>query len=563
LLWACLFAGLLSSGGGCTAKPDSNLQAMSFNADYGRAREYCATQLLSPNGKKSDPADRQYILDRMRFAISAIADGYREDDAVFTEIYEKLSTQGINKGKEGAAVLINEDVKQWKGEPFEQALMLSYLGMFYASQGSWDNARAAVNASQFRLKDFGGGKHKSTEEVVTEAAKADANKNADSFNNYQERQTDFALGILLDAIANRQIGRGEEAASKFNAVASFRPDLKDLIDELAKSDYDEVLIVSWGAGPQKIGTGPDQSIASWKQLTRSSDDRLIVHVGGSATAARAFPVVTDVNDMAENHMWNNLQDMRKAKSIVGSVLVGAGAGVAAYGASQHDSTTALVGLGVALAGAGLKAGAHADTRYCDVMPQRFYIVPLKRGRGDERVDVEVEHHLASHMSIAALPPRPKTQQQANLRYVSLFSGGSSAPAWAQSGNVLYNNDSLPTNVERPYPYILGGDCVRKPSVAARDYYHKNGYLNGMTVAELESLYREEGIVFDGPEILRTRHVLEGGKCLESPLAGSAGFARLFGQRHPAYVPKSPRVRDLASQIKSSGGERPSVATANP
>ena len=554
----------LAIGTGCVAKPDVPLQQLAFKGEYGMAREHAAKNIFVPKNGKAELSDRQYILSRMRLALMVMSDGVTNEDPVFTEIYERLSQQGINDKNRGAARLINEDIQQWKGEPFEQAMMLSYLSMYYASQGSWDNARAAATSSQFRLKDFGAkdGRKKTNEEVVREAAEADKAKGGEGdqyFNNYQVRETDFALGILLDAIANQQIGRADEANSKFAAIAKIRPDLTELTEELAKGGYSDLLVVSWGQGPQKIGTGPDRAIAAWQFMSPSDAGRLNVTIAG--LSPKAYPLVTDVNQMSQDHAWNSLQDMRKAKSVVGSVMVGAGVGVAAYGAQQRDTGTAVAGLLIAAAGAGLKAGAHADTRYCDVMPQRFYIVPIKRGK-PSNIELEVEGFPASHMTLTGLVP-PAKGQPASLRYVNLVTQVPAAPEWAASGQLIYNNDARPTQVSKPFPYILGGDCVRKPSQAALNYYQKSGYLEGMSVSELEELYRGEGIVWEGPEALRSRHVLEGGKSLETPLAGTAGFARLFGQPHPAYAPRTGAVRAAAAAVKWTQIEGPVTLADEP
>jgi hypothetical protein len=555
----------LALGTGCVAKPDVPLQQLAYSGQYGHAREHAAKGILVPKSGKADLKDREYILSRMRYALASMADGYYCEDPVFVEVYERLSEQGINDKNRGAARLINEDIQQWKGEPFEQAIMLSYLSMYYAGQGSWDNARAAAMASQFRLKERAAakdGKPRTNQEVIDDtlaaerqpapADKAAAGDKAaaekDDFGNYLVRDTDFCLGILLDGIASQQIGKRDEAASKFSAVAAMRPDLAGLASELAKGDYNDVLVVSWGQGPQKTGTGPDRSVVAWQRHTPCGEEKLLVTQGGGT--AKSYPLVTDVNVMAENHMWNSLQDLRKAKSVVGSVMVGAGAGVAAYGLQKRDSGTAIAGLAIALAGAALKAGAHADTRYCDVMPQRFYLVPVKTGRTGGTVALEVEGQPASRMVLAGFRP-PAEDKPAGLRYVNLLSRVPAAPEWASSGRILYNNDALPATVERPWPYILGGDCVRKPTQEALSYYQKSGHLTNLTIAELQDLYRQEGILFEGADRLRTRHVLEGGRSLEAPSPGTAGFARLFGQRHAPYVPKSPAVRQLAASLKSS------------
>ena len=80
--------------------------------------------------------------------------------------------------------------------------------------------------------------------------------------------------------------------------------------------------------------------------------------------------------------------------------------------------------------------------------------------------------------------------------------------------------------------------MRTPSDAALRHYQQAGYLTGMTVADLDNLYRLEGIETGdrrrhGAEGL---HVLEGGSSLIAPVAGSAGFARLFCTLHAPLLP---------------------------
>jgi len=83
-------------------------------------------------------------------------------------------------------------------------------------------------------------------------------------------------------------------------------------------------------------------------------------------------------------------------------------------------------------------------------------------------------------------------------------------------------------------------------------YQAGGHLLGMTVADLAELYRAEGVELGLPEApdRPVPHLLEGGQSLAPPLAGTAGFMRLFGQPHGPYQPQSQAVRDLISSSQS-------------
>jgi hypothetical protein len=197
----------------------------------------------------------------------------------------------------------------------------------------------------------------------------------------------------------------------------------------------------------------------------------------------------------------------------------------------------------------MKAGAHADTRYCDVLPQRVYVIPIRIESKDDVVGVQIQGLSATRMVLAGLGVPPAGQVQ--LRYVRLNSppvGQAQGPplAWAVSGSIYYSNDVTGPTDGPQSPYILGGRCVRTPDYPVLDAYLRNSVTGYQDVAQLSELYRVEGISFDtgdytGPAQL---HVLEGGRSMLMPMAGSVGFARLMGQIHSPYQPRSQKLRRL-------------------
>jgi hypothetical protein len=551
---------------GCAAEPRFPLEAAFYTGQFGDARVYLEKHLPA---RKADSKgyDRNYLLQRMRLMVATLADGYAlESDPNVDEVFDVLATQGINEDKTVASVVLNEDLKVWKGEPFEQALALHYVGLNWAMQGSWDNARAAVSRSLFHLRDFsaGVGKDKrliNTRDLIERAYTAEHSGSAaakkDDYldHGYVSVESDFALGYLMTAIANHQMAiatgdtnRLNEAMDNYHRVVSLKPQLAPLVEALKDPrGYNTILVVDFGKGPQKIGTGPDQAIATFEPVTYSDSRGLVVSAGG---AARSFRDVCDVNQMARDHRWNNLEDVRLAKSYVGSALVGAGAVTTAYGLDRGNKTAALVGLGMLLAGAVAKAGAHADTRYCELIPQRVYVVPVMVSGRDAQVTLEVEGIPQSRFVLTGLAA-PSPGGPAQLRYVRLVTP---SPQWATSGNLYYATDEVPdVRVAANYPYLLGGASVREPTQAVLDSYHKSGYLTDMALQDLAELYRAEDIQFDprADEGRLNKHVLEGGRSMVVPLAGTSGFARLFGQVHPPYKPKSEEVRAAAARVAPS------------
>jgi tetratricopeptide (TPR) repeat protein len=556
---------LLVSLAGCQ-KPMRTPTAAISTGDYAAARLAVRSEL---EGNRND---RRYLLDRMRLGVLTLADGYPDAARnVFEEVYEVLRAQGINRDRTVQSVVISEDVRIWKGEPFEQALAMAYYAMTMASLDVWDNTRAAADNALFYLKDFGADRHGrrlNTHEIaqrsllyeraIAQGAAADearrrAEGRGEDFidHGYVATRSDFTLGYLLAGVANQQLGRDEEASDHYNQVLRIDPNLRPLVDVLREGSYNTLLVVGWGLGPRKEGYGPDNALARF--MPRFPSDRLNLRAsvgvaGEDVTGWRSYPQVLDVNRMAADHMWNNMEDVRRAKSTVGTGLLYGGLMATAIGADVRSREAMYAGLGAMAAGAFLKAGAHVDTRYADVYPQRFYFIPLDLPDEPVTMHLQVEGYPASRIALAGL--RAPRGPDAQLRYVRLVSPPpytrQPAPAWANSGQIYYGNDRTgPTPASRS-PLILGGYDARRPSERALDDYQAAGLLLDMTLSDLRELHRLEGLqmTVEDQGGYVDAHVLEGGRSMVPPLEGTVGFTRLFGQRREMYRPRSPQVSQL-------------------
>lgn len=538
--------------------------------------DFTTARLLLHQNMTTDRGDRRYLLDRMRVGVLTLDDGLPSSaQTIFVQVYEVLRSGGINRDKTVASVVLNEDLKIWKGEPFEQALAMAYYAMTQAELGSWDNARAAAGNSLFYLRDFGTdrkGKRIDTYEIARRSLIYEraidggespdrARRKADYLNHgYVVRESNFTLGYLIAGIANQQLDRDDEAADHFNRVVEIDPTLEPLTDTLRRGDYNTILIVSYGLGPAKEGYGPDNALARFAPRCRS--DRARLRVREANGVVRSYPQALDANDMAADHMWNNLEDVRIAKSLIGSVLLAGGVIATEVGAERENEPTLFGGLGAIAAGLFLKAGSHVDVRFCDVMPQRFYVVPLRADDPAGKIELQVEGAASSRLVLSGLGPPP--EDTAQLRYVRLLSpdpGRRRPPAWSVRGKVLYANPHTGATAGPQLPYLLGGRCVRPPTERVLDEYQRAGHLRALSLADLRRLYHIEGIWFTAEQQggYAGRHVLDGGTSLVAPLPGTTGFARLFGRRHWPYQAKSKIVAATARREAGDGPDRPSPA----
>jgi tetratricopeptide (TPR) repeat protein len=529
---------------GCASHYDSPAREYMAQGEYGTARAQMVKSL------ETNKSSRAYILSRMNLAIATLSDGQAESAEKPTkEMWDLLRTQGLNADKTVTSVIFTEGVKVWKGEPFEQALAYTYAAANYAQRGEWDNARTAAQESLFLLQDFGQnerGQKKSTLEIAQSA------HSSHDLNGYQPVETNYTLGYLLTGVCSLMLDREDEARANFDKAVHYDARLKDLTDQLLAKQYNMLLLVDCGPGPQKVAYGPDNALAAFRPRFPSGHSPVMVSVDGAPGYAVAEAL--DVNALSAMHLWNNMEDVRIAKSYLGDALMagafgtGIGAAVAQHHSTQRD--TAIAAIGLLAAGLATKATAGADTTYAQFMPQRTYLVPVNIPGPDSTIHLSFPDNPSWQIALAGVsPPRAG---EVSFRYVrpALRAVGN----WETSGKVVYASDSYQIAVlGDTLPYILGGTCVRRPSAEVLKHYQDAGNLTDMSLVDLENLYQEEGIHFSVQEqgMFAGMHVLEGGKSMVAPLAGTAGYARLFCQPHAPYHATSAHVKELQERYKAA------------
>lgn len=395
--------------GGCQAAPRNYAAIHSYyRHDYTAARNALRPDATTRN-------DEQVLLNKARLGIAALADGdLHEAEMALGETFELLSTAGLNADRTTAAVFTHEGVRIWKGEPFEQAMMYHYVATLYATMGDWENVRAAAANALFRLTDFGG--HQSPERLLQKASQDEQYLEI----GYTAVDTDFALGFLMQGVAAKLSG-ASGSDDLFDAALRINASLLPLVHTLRENTYDTLLIVHYGKGPTKIAFGPDNSLVRFEQQEPASLVNAPIFVeSGGRRLGHGVPV-TNVSRMATDHRWNNLEDIRRAKSLIGDVFVTGGAIATVIGAEERSAEAALAGVGAMLFGLLLKSGAQADTRYLEFLPQTVYLVPLQL---DETQDLQL--NVSGGRTMMLRDVQPGTQGSPRALYVRMH--GRDSPA---------------------------------------------------------------------------------------------------------------------------------------
>jgi len=541
---------------GCSSgRVNRNVELAANRGEYGQARAALQSKL------SDDRSDRAYILDRLRLLILTLADGQpAAAEQIANETSDLLRTQGLTADRTTSAAIINERAKIWKGEPFEQALAYTYIGIQKAEKGEWDNARAALLSSLFLLKDFGEnerGERLTSEDLVRRAAEADARgKQGDDVidHGYTPVKTNYALGYLLSGVANAALGRSDEAADNLREAQALVPGLEEFSRALQAGEYNTVFVLDYGRGPVKQAYGMDDALVRFVPITSSDNRPLRVLVESGSDPADVAPAA-DINVMATDLAWNNLEDVREAKSVIGTALLAGGLVVATAPQGRNESdeartNRALIGAGIAVLGGLMKASASADVRHCEFLPQRVYVTGANIPAPNTTVTLELAGDPSGRIVLRNVSP--PTQGRLQMRYVKLPPYG--AP-WLGSGQIIYANDAFDGRVPGDeLPYIMGGRCVRTPTPETIRRYQAAGNLRDLTASDLANMYREEGITFTVEDQMgrSAAHVLEGGTSLVMPLPGTAGYQRLFGQEHAPYQAKSDLLKQyLESRAKAA------------
>ena len=352
------FGFLLSTG--CVNQAQINAQQAVV--DYGVADYTDARQLLQPLAR--DP-NENFVLNNCRLGSTDLAmydlDGGQQ---AFLQAYEVLNSYGVNNGgRTAGAVLVDEGIRIWRGEPFERAMANFYLGLTYYAQHDYNNARGAFENALFKLRDYGVGSKDTDPSGPPQADK------------YQDVDSTFALAQYMLARCYQRLGQDDLATTNFARLTKLRPDLTALADPQRNAAANVLLVIDFGDGPRK-GTSPGGEFvgfvpAPW-QAGPIPLPQLYVDGRYQDTNGINAPLV-DLLDLAQDTRWQSIDTIRSVKSALGTGLLAGGAFTTL---AAQNRTEGEVGLGLLAAGLLLKATSAPDLRVWDTLPRSTFAIPL-------------------------------------------------------------------------------------------------------------------------------------------------------------------------------------------
>jgi tetratricopeptide (TPR) repeat protein len=364
----CLLALLLT---GCGTSPEEKKALRAV--DYYEAGDFSlAAKKLQPLAQKSD---ENFALNNLRLGSAELA-RYDLQDAqdAFLKAYEVLNSFGVNNGgRTLGAVLVDEKIKIWRGEPFERAMANFYLGLTYYMQRDYNNARAAFENALFKLKDY--------------------DDKSDDKDQFREADSDFAIAGVMLGRCWQHLGREDLARAQFDAVIKQRPDLEPLANYDRNAQSNMLLVVEYGHGPYRkttfdgsiLGFGPTPDEVGPIPSPR-------VDVDGEWINPHPFhePPI-DLLAMAQDRKWQSIDTIRAVKSAIGTGLIAGGAVEGFRGLNEsggRQRTDLIVGASLLAAGAVLKATSQSDVRGWDMLPRTVFLIPMHLTPGPHDVTVQ-------------------------------------------------------------------------------------------------------------------------------------------------------------------------------
>ena len=314
--------------------------------------------------------ERNVVLNQARIGVLAFSLGNLD---IAKEALEEaaLGIEAVYADNEAAenarSNFTKESIKDFKGEPYERAMVYYYLGLVYLAQGDFENARASFKAGEFQ----------------------------DTLSTAEVYQSDFAVLNYLSGWSSFCHGDSDLAEEAFSDAVGHRASLN------SPGSNDNVLVIyESGDAPVKYADGQHREQL---KVRRGSNDGVssATYVGNREETILGLG--TDVFFQASTRGGREVDAVLAGKAqfkdgldAAGNVLTTVGTATATAGLLGDNDDAAVAGLAILLVGVIAQAAAEAsqpdaDIRYIDLLPSKVSVGSLST---DEFSDGELKDHEA-------------------------------------------------------------------------------------------------------------------------------------------------------------------------
>jgi len=303
---------------------------------------------------------RNLVLNQMRAGLAAFELGAWETaERSFDEALNVIETIYADNPDAAAARsnFTRENIKDFKGEPYERAMAYYYRGLLYLRRGDYENARASFRGGMLQ----------------------DTMAEDDRFSQ------DFASLAYLEGWASRCNGDHQIAGNAFTEAQGHRPGL-----QRPGGDENVLVIYESGLGPIKAALGQYRetlAIAEGPQPFLPNGPQLLTPEEGDKPFALAEDIFWQATTRGGREADNILiakaefKEGMETTSIIMTTM-GLSAMNQRTSTGQHNSDMATAGAALAVGGmiAGLLSGAttaEADARYWDNLPGQVWLTAVE------------------------------------------------------------------------------------------------------------------------------------------------------------------------------------------
>lgn len=275
------------------------------------------------------------------------------DDAILR--IDSVFSDNANAAK-ARKLWYDEGSKDFKGEPYERAMVFLYRGLIYLHDADYENARAAFRRGLMQ----------------------------DAFAEEDQNRSDFALLLFLDAWASHLNGDTDLRDETLVQLKKLRP----TYGGIGEKD-DTLVLVETGMAPRKLGDGASHSFFVYRRGKPILENQ--VQVMNGAAPMQAYPM-EDIFYQASTRGGREIDKILAGKAQFKAVTGGVGSFLsdttvalssnnAAFSANgQYGDAVAAVGV---LSGVFLIVSSNskpqADVRTWSALPDTVHVLTLASG----------------------------------------------------------------------------------------------------------------------------------------------------------------------------------------
>lgn len=317
---------------------------------------------------------RNVVLNHMRSGLAAYEIGAFQTAAEsFDEALLRIETIYADNEKAAAArsLWVKENIKDFKGEPYERVMAYYYRGLLYLREGDYENARASFKGGMLQ----------------------------DTWAEEDEYQADFALMAFLEGWSSRCLGKESAAQESFDEAKRHRATFNS-----PPKDHNALLIAEIGTSPVKVARGDfnerleyergqnfSESSATFKITskgkTQTIDAQLLEDLYWQATTRGGRQIQAILDGKAQ---------FKETTDTAGEVAMAAGTSLVTTGAYGYNDDVAMAGAAmmfVGLIAKGIAAATRpeADIRYWDNLPDTVHVATMKAPTAPYSVNVQFKN----------------------------------------------------------------------------------------------------------------------------------------------------------------------------